>query len=61
MDESSTFEIQVLKLAVFLQINNNFKLNSQLSLDEMKINQRNYNNLPNSAFFRLTFYGKSAS
>ena len=29
---------------------NDFKLNGQLSKDEMKINQRSYNNLHNSAF-----------
>ena len=48
--KSRTFEIQILKLVVCLQIINNFKLNGQLSLDELKINQRSYNNLPNSAF-----------
>ena len=30
------FEIQILKFVVCLQIINNFKLNSQLSLDELK-------------------------
>ena len=35
--KSWTFEIQVLKLVVGQQIINNFKLNGQLSLDEMKI------------------------
>ena len=33
-----------------LQIINNIKLNGQLSWDELKINLRSYNNLPNSAF-----------
>ena len=51
--KSWTFEIQVLKLVVCLQIINIFKLNGQLSFDELKINQRSYNNLPNSAFWGL--------
>ena len=36
--KSRTFEVQILKL-VCLQIIDNFKLNGQLFLDEMKINQ----------------------
>ena len=34
----------------FLQIINNIKLNGQLSGYYLKINQKSYNNLPNSAF-----------
>ena len=36
-------------------------LNGQLPLDRLKINQRRYYILPNSAFRRLTFCGKSVS
>ena len=43
-------KFELSKLVVCLQIINNFNLNGQLSLDELKINQRSYNN-PNSAFW----------
>ena len=45
--KSGTSEIQIFKCQ---QISNNFKVNGQLSLDELKINQKIYDNLPNSAF-----------
>ena len=49
--KSWTFELQILKHVVCLKIIINFMLNGQLSIDELKINQRSYNNLPNSAFW----------
>ena len=49
--KSWTFEIQNLKQAVWLQNNNNFKLNGQLSYGILKVVQRIYYNLLNSAFW----------
>ena len=46
-------KIKVLKLVECQQNINNFKLNGQLSLDNLKTSQRNYYNLPNSAFLGL--------
>ena len=45
-----TFEIQVLKLVVCQRIINNIKLNGQMPIDRLKINQRSYYGL-NSALW----------
>ena len=49
--KSWTFESQILKLAVCLQISTISCLNGQLSLDKLKLNQRSHKNLPNSRFW----------
>ena len=49
--KSFNFEIQILKHALCLQRIHNFKFKWSLPLDELKIHQRSYQNLPNSAFW----------
>ena len=49
--KSWTLEKQIFKLAGCLQKSISSHLNGELCLDNMKINQRSYNNLPNSAFW----------
>ena len=44
------FEFQNIKLALSLQYSKNTKLTGQMSFNKLKINQRSYNNLPNSVF-----------
>ena len=53
--KSWTSENQNLKLAVCLQNIKNSKLNGQIPLDKLKLNQKSYYYLQNSAFLRLTF------
>ena len=48
--KSCTLYDQILKLAVCLQISTISSLNGQLSLDNLKINQRRYLNLLDSGF-----------
>ena len=51
LPKSWTLEIQILKLSECLQNWIISSLNDKLSLDYPKTNQRNYYNLPNSAFW----------
>ena len=55
------FKTSILKFAVCPLNIHNFKFKWSMSLDRLKINQRSCYDLPNSAFLRLTFCGKSAS
>ena len=60
MDESSKFqksrtlENQNLKVAVCLQNITYSKLNGQLPLDKLKLNQKSYYYLHNSAFWKVS-------
>ena len=48
--KSSTFETPFLKFAVCPLYSHSFKFNGQMSFDRLKINQRSYYGLLNSAF-----------
>ena len=48
--KSSTLENQNLKLGVCFQNIENSKLNGQIPLDKLKLNQKSYYYLQNSAF-----------
>ena len=49
--KSWTLENQNLKLAVYLQVVKNSKFNGQIPLDKLKLNQKSYYYLQNTAFW----------